>query len=620
MLHVDDSGSTEACFTLMCGIAGAFFGEATEANRVLAATTAMCEHMVNRGPDHRACLKLDRAVVGYVRLAIQAPTERGNQPVFSECGRYAVVFNGEIYNYRELAAAHNIDLDGRSDAFLVAEMWSRFGEKSLAMFRGMFAIAVVCQADQTAWLARDPYGIKPLYYARRSDGVMLFSSSTRALLGAGCNNAIRRKAISEYLSFGALPADMAPFDDMHALAPETYVRVELTPDGPKVGNPLRYSDVWAPGAARRSAEEIVEAFVESVRAHLVSDVPVSLLLSSGFDSTAIAWACQRLGASLECISISGTGDNEAQTREGAALYGHQLSMHDAVWSAGLLDGLVRAMQRPSIDGLNTYVVCQHVRESGVKVALSGLGGDEALGGYSHARLLRLWPLVQMLSFDKLPSRLRSNIERVMLARLPAKAGRIAQGSVKSIADLCALQRELLSPDRVASLVGQTLPQSPIADLGGHSLRTWMRAEHDAYLQRTLLSDSDSFSMAHSIELRVPFVDRGFLEVAMTGRQPPLRGALKSRLGQASGDAFLSQVSQRPKTGFTLPTQRWLSNGDLDPQLASLADPGAVVWSHVDREAANRSSLLVPGNPRWSEPWSMIVLNEWLTSLPKSAAA
>jgi asparagine synthase (glutamine-hydrolysing) len=602
----------------VCGIAGGFFGERTDVDPIRCATQTMCQLMASRGPDHSACIALKRAVIGYVRLAIQVPTKCGNQPVTSSSGRFSVVFNGEIYNYRELAAANGIDLHGRSDAYLVAEMWERFGERSIGQFRGMFAIAIVSEADQAAWLIRDPFGIKPLYFSATQNGTVLFSSSTRALLGAGCNSTIRPETITEYLSYGALPADLAPFEDMSLIPPETYIRFDLTSDGPRMGKPVRYSDVWASDQKTTSNEEIVEAFIESVRAHLVSDVPVSLLLSSGFDSTAIAWACHQLGSNLECLSISGTGDDLEQTRRGALAYGHRLQVHDPEWSSGLLGGLVGAMQRPSIDGLNTYVVCEQVRESGIKVALSGLGGDEALGGYSHARFLRLWPLVQGLASNRVPARLRSEIKRHVASRFPAKAQRIADGSVKTVADLCALQRELLDTARIAQLVGTARPASPPLDLGGHSLRTWMRAEHDAYLQRTLLPDADSYSMAHSVELRVPFVDREFIGVAMGGHQPSLRGALKSRIGKASGDSYLVATSLRPKTGFTLPIQRWLSNGDLGLELEALADPAAAIWSHVDCAAAERLSLLSPGNPRWSEPWSMIVLNEWLGSLSQPA--
>jgi asparagine synthase (glutamine-hydrolysing) len=293
------------------------------------------------------------------------------------------------------------------------------------------------------------------------------------------------------------------------------------------------------------------------------------------------------------------------------------------------------MQRPSIDGLNTYVICKAVHEAGFKVALSGLGGDEAVGGYSHFRLLGYLPLLRAL--DRLPA-LAGTAAAALLARAVAssKAGRLlARGGPRGGSGLALLQREVL-PAAVAADLAGTVP----GDLAGtvpdgwppESFGAMAATEVAAYLQPMLLADADAFSMASSVELRVPFVDREVFAAALgvAGHRSAAPG--KAAIGKALGDRYLTWLAGQPKQGFSLPMRAWLSGpgGPLAPLAARAGEPGAAVWSVLDRTAAQRAGLisgLAPGAPgapgapreRWAETWALVALNAWLETSPGTPA-
>lgn len=279
-----------------------------------------------------------------------------------------------------------------------------------------------------------------------------------------------------------------------------------------------------------------------------------------------------------------------------------------------------AMQRPSIDGLNTYVVCKAVHEAGFKVALSGLGGDEAVGGYSHFRLLRYLPALRLL--DRLPDQVNEAAGRA-LAHLglagEAKLRRLlASGGPREGWGLSHLQREVFPEPLVAELAGASCrhpsdtPQLQVAPQPGQ-FSTMVVAEVALYLQATLLPDADAFSMVSSVELRVPFVDCQVFSASLglaIGAQKPGKRAI----GEALHDSYLNSLAGRAKQGFSLPMQRLMS-GPLGPVMKAADDPAAAVWSVLDRAIAKRAGLLPlrPGG-RWSEAWAIAALNAWLETI------
>lgn len=609
----------------MCGIAGVLDGDTERAVRRVGELNARQRH---RGPDHAALARAGSFTLGNTRLAIQDPTPAGNQPFRSTDGRYVCVFNGEIYNHLELADEHRLDLPNRCDGAVIPELWARLGPACLPRLRGMYAMALVDTAQDRLYLCRDPFGIKPLYYRRLPDATLAFASEVKPLAMLHSLPPVARDALASYLHLGAVPADASPFEGVEALPPNTRVTVDArggVEQAPILAGPH-------PLLAGGDGAGPARALLESVRLHLRSDVPTVLLLSGGADSAAVAAAARRLGHDLACMTVAGLGDHDesGDAAATAAHYGHAHQVVPACVDDQEVAAFFRAMQRPTIDGLNTFVVCRAVQQAGYRVALSGLGGDEALGGYSHYRVL---PWLRVLAVtDRAPA-----VGRLLLGalrRVPAGGARLgpstgsdklarllSPGGPRTPWDLDVLQREVHPPSAVAAMTGAAPPARPAPAPGpahrSGSFSALVEAEVANYLQPTLLPDSDAFSMCSSVELRVPLVDQPFFAAAAAAARPSGRAG-KRRLADALGDAYLASLTARPKRGFSVPMQQWLTDGPLQPLAHELTDPHAPVWDVVSRDAAVAHVAARPPR-RWSPLWSLVALNRWLSSLEPGPA-
>lgn len=595
----------------MCGICGlSGVSEQAWAEEAVVALNVQQHH---RGPDSTGLATFGRHCIGNTRLAIVDLSPAGEQPILSRSGRIAVVFNGEIYNHRELIGEHRLPVDGGSDGAVIPELYERYGPESLRMLRGMYAVAIVDTAADTLLLARDPLGIKPLYWRRLPDGQLAFASEPRTLLDVGPPACVDRQAVARYLAFGSVGDGNTPFVDVQGLAANTWVTLGGT------GIIAQGTIEPLPLAPQQPEPGLRAALLDSVRLHLRSDVPFALLLSSGVDSTAIAWAAHQLGTSLTCLTVDlgGGRDEVTAARRTAQRYGHQ---HETV-QRPLADDDVRAffqaMQQPTVDGLNTFLVSHAVHGRGLKVALSGLGGDEATGGYSHYRLLRLLPLLKEL--DRLPPALRGKplgwVAR--RGRSPKLTDLLGPHGPRDAFGLDLLQRRVWPLEEVSAATGvgpdTWLPQPPEWLTGGRRPSDLSYAEAQLYLGGILLPDADTFSMAHSVELRVPFVDVEFLRVSLHHNGKRLLG--KRRFASAIADPWLTQIARAPKQGFALPMDEWMRGGPLRPYVDELASRAAPVWDHVDRTIGGMVVERWRNGGRWAEAWALAALNGWLQTLP-----
>jgi asparagine synthase (glutamine-hydrolysing) len=596
----------------MCGIAGAIDASRARAEARVALLNRAQWH---RGPDHDVVTSVGGFTLGNTRLAIQDPGPEGNQPFVSADGRYHCVFNGEIYNHEELVRRYGLAVRTKCDGEVITALWSKLGIAALAELRGMFAIALVDSLDERIYLARDSLGIKPLYWRIVPEG-LLFASEVRPLLQVAGSARVDSRAIARYLHLGAMAAGQTPFHEITALPPNSVASFDR--DCRSTVQPVRPDGPFAGPAA-----PLGEALNESVRLHLAADVPTALLLSAGVDSAVIAAAGHHLGRELHCLTVATEdgADESGAAAETARHYGHRFERIPAVVTADDVPKFFSAMQRPSIDGLNTYVVCKAVYEAGFKVALSGLGGDEAVGGYSHFRLLRYMSVLRVL--DALPGPVNRAAGTVLTRSGVAGEAKLrrllAPGGPREGWELSHLQREVLPEPLVAQLTGASchhasdLPQQgPMPQPGRFSAMA--AAEVALYLQPTLLSDADCFSMLSSVELRVPFVDSQVFSASLALAASSRSAPGKEALGIALDDPYLTRLAASPKRGFSLPMRRWMS-GPLAPVVKAADDPAAAVWSVLDWSAAERSGLvpLRPGN-RWSEAWSIAALNAWLEAI------
>ena len=572
----------------------------------------------HRGPDHSVVTTVGVFTIGNTRLAIQDPSPAGNQPFVSADGRYHCVFNGEIYNYRSLIERYQLPVRTACDGEVIPALWAKLGMESLAELRGMFAIAIVDSLEERLYLARDIFGIKPLYWRALSDDSLAFASEVRPLVRIAPGVRINGEAVLRYLHLGAMAPDQAPFLEIKALPPNSVAMFDrdrritirpIVPDGPLV--------------ATESLADLGSALSDSVDLHLGADVPTALLLSSGVDSATIAAVGRRLRRDLDCLTIvtPGAADESTGAAETARHYGHSFQRIRANLEVGDVAKFFGAMQRPTIDGLNTYLVSKAVHEAGFKVALSGLGGDEAVGGYSHFRLLKCLPALR--GVRKLPPLLTSVAAKVLAQKGIAsevKAMRLlGKQGPRDGRQLSLLQREVLPESLAADLTGNEYRSvmgrsSHVPGSFPERFSAMVAAEVAIYLQAMLLPDADSFSMASSVELRVPFVDSHVFQASLLLAADKKKLPGKVAIGAALHDPYLNDLATKPKRGFTIPMRQWMS-GPLASALNRADSPDAAVWSVVDRTVAERARLIpLQGRDRWAESWALTALNAWLETI------
>ena len=574
----------------MCGVNGAFAYRASAASPSEREVLACRDHMYARGPDGEGLwFNVNRRVaLAHRRLSIIDLSEAGHQPMLSANGQLAIVFNGEIYNYRKLR--HDLEAEGcvfrsGSDTEVLLHLYARRGEAMLADLQGMFAFAIWDEAKGGLLLARDPYGIKPLYVSD-SDGVIRFASQVKALLaGGGIHREPDAAGTLGFLLWGAVPEPFTLYRDIRALPAGSSQWIDA--DGPRP--PRAFFDLpgilrdsrSVPGTAGERATIIREAVFDSVARHLVADVEVGVFLSAGIDSGAIlglmrdAGQSKPRGITLRFEEFVGTSDDESiAASEVAQLYGaehHIRTVGETEFRADL-PALLSAMDQPSIDGVNTWFVAKAAREQGLKVALSGVGGDELLGGYPSFRDIPRWAR-WLKAPGKVPGlgvftrEISRALMPAMLATSPKLAGLLEYGG--SFEGAYLLRRGLFLPfelhdifepnvlrdgfERLAPLA--TLRASLTPDPGSNHGRV-TALESLNYLKNQLLRDADWAGMAHSLEIRTPLVDSTLLR-----RIAPLVADLsigegKSALACAPSKPMPRNIAERSKTGFNVPTNKW----------------------------------------------------------------
>jgi asparagine synthase (glutamine-hydrolysing) len=510
---------------------------------------------------------------------------RANQPLVSADQRYAIVFNGEIYNFRELRRSlqqQGVSFRTTSDTEVLLALYSREGADMLWRLRGMFALAIWDMTARELFLARDPYGIKPLYYAPTRDGV-IFASQVKALLASQLTPIEPEPAgIAGFHLWGSVPEPWTLYRNLLALPAGHCLRVRHGVPG----TPVCWHDIrvyWRADGAELPSEDlgarVREALTDSVRAHLVSDVPVSVFLSGGIDSAVLAALASELGVSLEGITVgfeefAGRPEDEVPAAAiTAAHYG--MSHHERRVSASEFERdaarILAAMDQPSIDGVNTWFASKAAAERGYKVVLSGIGGDELFCGYpSFARVPRTAAVGRAVAMSGASRKLVAGLFACVGTRFvhPKVAGLDSLGS--SLEGAYFLNRGLFLPQELPGLIGPDLARDGLARLGGSPLGIGRADANDVtaavgllestcYLRNQLLRDSDWASMDHSIELRTPFVDTQLLAELGPFVSRFRRGVGKGLMSQSPRTPLPAAIAHRTKTGFGMPLAGWFSD-------------------------------------------------------------
>jgi asparagine synthase (glutamine-hydrolysing) len=612
--------------------------------------------LAHRGPDDSGAVVIDGSAAApwqiafvHTRLSIIDLSPLGHQPMQDPATGNWIVFNGEIYNFRELRkelAAAGAEFKSHSDTEVILVAYRVWGESCLTRLGGMFALALWDAPRKRLLLARDPMGIKPLYY-HQSAQTFMFASEVRTLLGT---ELVPRKldpaGVVSYLAFGSVYEPWTIVEGVRAVPPGHVLTVENgSVSSREYWNPLQSSSraqlETRSGNGTGTADRLPAILRDAVLSHLVSDVPVGVFLSGGIDSSALVAVLSHNGVRANTFSLVFQEEefNEAKySREIARRFGtehHEITVSQQDTLAVLPEAL-SAMDQPTIDGINTYLISAKTRAAGVKVALTGLGADEMFAGYSNFRRVP-----RMEAFSRRFGRLPRLARRPLSASMALVAGKGDRGS--KLAELAASHDSALHPYFVhpyflvrtlfEAAEREALFREGTLDLGiaasERALESVLREslaqsstldpvnrvsylESHCYMRNTLLRDSDSMSMAHGLELRVPFLDRALVEACF--RIPGVRkleGNLPKGLLLASlGVALPGEIVNRRKRGFTLPFERWMRGEMRQPVEAALLGSGrnrASLNSQAVRDVWNR---FLAGETSWSRPWSLFVLARW----------
>ena len=625
----------------MCGIVG-FLAHKNQVS--LAVLEQATRSLAHRGPDDSGTLLLEdthsgtEIGFGHRRLAILDLSALGHQPMQDSVTGNWIVYNGEIYNFQELRnelEALGAKFKSHSDTEVILAAYRVWGEAFLTRLGGMFAFALWDASQKRLLLARDPIGIKPLYYYQ-SKQTFIFASEVRTLLRTGL---VPRKTdptgVLSYLAFGSVYEPWTIVEGVKAVPPGHVLTV--------VNGSVSVREYWkalpswpriqaGQTSQNGSADQLPAILRDAVLSHLISDVPVGVFLSGGIDSSALVAILSHNGVRSNTFSLvfreeefdEGQYSREVARRFGTEHHEIQVSPQDTL--ASLPEALC-AMDQPTIDGINTYLVSAKTRAAGVKVALTGLGADEMFAGYSNFRRVP-----KMEAFSQQFGRLPRLAQRSLVASMALFAGKSDRGrklAELATADDCNLHPYFL----VRTLFGVGEREGLIST---PDYKTWQRSldrvlqesitESDSldpvnrvsyleshwYMRNTLLRDSDFMSMAHGLELRVPFLDRTLVEACfrIPGNTKLQGDSPKSLLLASLGVELPREIVNRPKRGFTLPFERWL-RGEMRPVvedtlLKSNWDQASISARAV-REVWNR---FLAGETSWSRPWSLFVLQRW----------
>jgi len=638
----------------MCGICGLIGNPSKEASEAI--VRRMMAAIVHRGPDEEGIFLAPRVAAGIRRLSI-IDLPGGSQPVWNEAKTLAIAFNGEIYNFRELRReleSHGHQFRTHSDTEVIVHAYEAWGRQCLNRLRGMFAFAIIEMPDGPAGraaqvvIARDPLGIKPLYYSM-VDGTFLFASEVRALLASGRVAArLSPEATPSYLLFGCVSEPTTMVEGIFSLPPGYLLTI---PIGEKFQSPepARYWDFGRKEArnaekfhteskgAASPATRVRSLLEDAVQSHLIADVPVGIFLSSGLDSTAIAALASRVQKGIHTFTVAfpDAEFNEAEiARRTAKRLGTEHSeltlTHEEMLNR--LDEAVTAFDQPSADGFNTYFVSWAARRAGLKVALSGLGSDELFGGYTSFRATaRLARLASFSRFAPRPIRALASTVIGASRAFPGSPDQLRKASAAWL-DPALLphpyffSRALFTPQMVATATRKD-------SVSWHAMAWWRwlaEAAREAdsmdaftgiswlelrsYLANMLLRDTDAMSMSHSLEVRVPFLDASLVEYVLAlpeaAKADPKRP--KALLIDALGDLLPQEIVAQRKRTFTFPWDNWLRGGLGSRVAAGLDDWSPALASQIDGAFARSVwQNFLGGRTTWSRPWSLYVLNEWV---------
>lgn len=623
----------------MCGING-IYGLASE--QVKEKIGRMNDAMRHRGPDDQGVFVKERIALGHRRLSIIDLSAAGHQPMASFDGRYQIVYNGELYNFRELKLELQRVVSGsgqqsyffqtNTDTEVIIAAYARWGSDCLKRFNGMFAFAIWDTVKNELFIARDRLGIKPLYYFYTA-GVLGFSSEIRSLLAAEIiPKKLDADALVDYMRYQTVHAPSTIVKGVKMLLPGHFL--ELKEEKLVIKKYWDLNDSIKRDADNKTYEavcaDVNNLLTKAVERRLIADVPFGAFLSGGIDSSAIVGLMSKVSSDrIKTFTVT-FDESEFSEAKYANLIAkkfntdhHELKLNPSDFLAELPHAL-KSMDHPSGDGPNSYVVSKATKNAGITMALSGLGGDELFAGYdvfnrasslNRKGWINLFPQFSRSLGGTILSKVKPGIASEKIAEL------LKQPKV-GFHSFYPLSRQVLSDKKIMELLRTSeLPANKVAAFleqqtaqpANHNLAEVSIAEISTYMQNVLLRDTDQMSMAHALEVRVPFIDYTLVEYVL-GIPDKYKGMItpKKLLVDSLGDLLPSEIVNRPKMGFTFPWKNWMKmelKSFCEQRMKSLS-----LRKEFEKEAVLKLwTGFLADDPRisWSRVWHLVVLENWL---------
>jgi len=608
----------------MCGIFGVFRRQSAVDERV---NRLLADSMIHRGPDDEGVLAGRNWSIGMRRLSI-IDLAGGHQPISNEDDTLHLVFNGEIYNHQELRAgliARGHRFKTHSDVEVLLHLYEENGRDSILKLNGMFAFALFDSRDQSLWVARDRLGVKPLFYSWQ-EGDFSFSSDLSGLAHV-LDAPFSKQALIDYLGYSYVPAPQTPYLGIAKLQPGEEIRVSGSGLEKRIYWRAESSVRWT-GSTLDAAEELDALLKDSVKLQLISEVPLGISLSGGVDSSAIANYAAELsdGQHLRTFTIDFEGKDGSDTRFASLLSAKLRTDHTVVRVGSkdqfkALEELIGRMDEPMSDSaiVPTYLISKAARERGIRVLLSGAGGDEIFGGYPRHFPA---PYFSAAWFAALPIPLRFLTSQALGLGNPALRMRLRNPARNFVVNISGVNFEFLSQGLSSEKEMRRLferIEHDFACAGSRYAYPLMMLDVNDYLPNNILALTDKATMAASVEGRVPLIDHRIVEFAFSIPESLnlLDGKQKGLFKYVLRDRLPGVLLSREKEGFNAPIHDWVFRwpdrlregllGNFSPTLAEIIDRRVVERWLSDPSLRKRGA---------SSLYSLYVLNLWLITRRK----
>jgi len=617
----------------MCGINGVYQFNGLKIKKEI--IQKMNDTIIHRGPDAEGVYIDDYIMLGHRRLSIIDVNSASNQPMFGVKNKYTIVFNGEIYNYKTLKSLLNeYHFKTNSDTEVVIAAYQKWGKLCVNHLDGMFAFAIWDKENKSLFIARDRLGIKPLYYVLDNDKI-IFSSSVKAILNSDLiYRKIRQESLVDYLRFQTVHSPYTIIEDLYSLDPGQYIFLNDEKQELKTYWHLTKNWKIAENSISKVQHQVSDLLSKSVEKRLMSDVSFGAFLSGGIDSSIIVGLmAEKHNQKIDTFSVTFKEDEFSESKYARLIANKFNTNHHEIELSveefkEMIPTAMKFYDHPSGDGLNTYVVSKKTRASGIKMALSGVGGDELFGGYSVFSQIPNSQSKKWLS--SFPNYARKYVG--IFYHLVKK--NVASSKIKEILKqeyfdtefIYQFYRQTLMDDQVERLIKkQLLPKNKVFELThnliGYDTNGWNLpplsrisvAEIATYMQNVLLRDVDQMSMANSLEVRVPFLDHHLVEYTL-GVSDAIKKPItpKKLLVDSFKDYLPQEVYNRKKMGFVLPYEKWMKGELRDFCKENLNELEKISYLKTN-QITKLWNAFEKGDKRvgWSRIWHLVILGHWI---------